>query len=82
MAARWADEAFFGIWQEDSKRRPTWRDASARVTAQPRFAPIDHPSRSHRERRVRPARLVGFDIPIPRLRPSTAIEPITTRTAA
>ena len=68
MAARWADEAAFGIWPIDSARPPKWRDASASLAARPMFAALDRPSSAHREQRVRRARRFGFDIPIARSR--------------
>jgi hypothetical protein len=73
-SAHWADEAVFGTWQSGTGRVPSWREASARTAGQPYFAPLEHPAPAHLAGRARPTRLIGFDIPIPRLRRARAAD--------
>jgi len=74
MAARWADEAVFGIWQCPDARAPEWRDAAARMAEHPNFAPLDRPAGAHREERVRRPRWFGLDLSIPRARANAVHE--------
>ena len=64
---RWADEASFVHWQQESPRLPEMEEALRRIVAEGRLSKVNHPSPAHAAKRIaaqlpRPAR---------RLRPAT-----------
>ena len=64
---RWADEASFVHWQQESPRLPAMEEALRRLVAEGRRSKVNHPSPAHAAQRIaallpRPAR---------RLRPAT-----------
>ena len=64
---RWADEASFVHWQQESPRLPEMEEALRRIVAEGRRSKVNHPSPAHAAKRIaaqlpRPAR---------RLRPTT-----------
>ena len=49
---RWADEASFVHWQQDSPRLPEMEEALRRIVAEGRLSKVNHPSRAHAAKRI------------------------------
>ena len=64
---RWADEAAFVHWQQESSRLPEMEEALRRIVAEGRLSKVNHPSPAHAAKRI------AAQLPRPgrRLRPAT-----------
>jgi heme-degrading monooxygenase HmoA len=49
---RWADEAAFVHWEQDSPRLPSMAEAHRRLVAEGRLSKVNHPSPAHAARQV------------------------------